>query len=340
MRFKLVLSLAFAGLIIGVMVMVSAQDANTWQRVGLRGLIVFSVLIDPNDDQTLFVGSNAGLLKSDDGGNQFARVLGGLPRDQIVMQVRFDPNDAQTLYAATGNGGLYRSQDGAATWSRVVDIPQRPLGLVTIDPADSDRIFVATFGQGVFRSTDGGQTFQAINVGLNSQFSRVARPILIDPNDPQTLYLGTDGAGIFRSDDGGDTWRPFNQGLGFQAVPLLIFDPTDTTRILAGTDSDGVFLTEDKAQRWKRKLGAFHAFFTVSAIWSKRTPQLIFLGSRGNGRGLGGGVLISQDGGQSFEEFDAGLSNQAVHSLAQDPQDSTVLYAGTEDGLFRLKLSL
>jgi len=332
--------LVLGALLLLPMAVATAQSPNRWQSVNLQGLSVFSMALDPANTQRFFVGTNAGLLRSDDGGGRFVRVLGGLPPNQIVMQVRIDPNDQSIVYAATPGAGLFRSADGGSNWRRVAGIPQVPLGSITLDPADPNRVFVATFGAGVFRSTDAGQTYESINQGLpSSPTARTARPLLIDPLKGQTLYLGTDGAGVFRSDDGGDTWQATGSRIGSRAVPLLLFDPTHPARLLAGTDRDGVFVTEDRGESWSRVLGAFRAYFVVGGLWSERDPQRVLLGSRGNERGLGSGVLLSRDGGKTFAALNEGLSNRVIHSLSFDPQDPNVVYAGSEDGLFRLTLS-
>ena len=314
---------------------VVGQTTPSWQQVNLQNLTVFSIAIAPQDGQTLFVGSNAGLLKSRNGGQQFIRVLGGLPPDQIVMQVRFSPHNPKVLYAATGNTGLYRSQDAGVSWDRILSIPRITLGSIAFDPVNANRMFVATFGQGIFRSIDGGQTFKAINQGLPPQRAGLTvRPIVIDPSDPDIVYAGTDGAGVFRSVDGGNTWQPMNNRIGNQPVPLLIFDPQNPSRLLAGTDRDGVFMSENRAERWVRTLGAFRAYFVVSAVWPAANPQWVFLGSRGNSRGLGAGVLWSQDGAQTFDELDEGLTNRSVRSLVQDPHNPNILYGVPRMGYF------
>jgi hypothetical protein len=68
-----------------------------------------------------------------------------------------------------GTKGLFRSDDGGATWTSVTaGLPQVAASDVEIDPQDPSRMFVAVSepygdpGNGIYRSTDGGASFQLV----------------------------------------------------------------------------------------------------------------------------------------------------------------------------------
>jgi photosystem II stability/assembly factor-like uncharacterized protein len=50
---------------------------------------------------------------------------------------------------------------------------------------------------------------------------------------------------------------------------------------------------------------------------------------------LGGGILKSKDGGQTFAPANQGLDSPIVASLAMAPNDRTVIYAGTDAGIYK-----
>jgi photosystem II stability/assembly factor-like uncharacterized protein len=52
--------------------------------------------------------------------------------------------------------------------------------------------------------------------------------------------------------------------------------------------------------------------------------------------GVGGGVWKTTDGGSSWNPLDDLMANIAVASLAMDPSNSSVLYAGTGEGFFNI----
>ena len=50
---------------------------------------------------------------------------------------------------------------------------------------------------------------------------------------------------------------------------------------------------------------------------------------------FGGGIFKSFNGGASWMTINSGLINKAVSALVIDPQNSNIVYAGTQDGVFK-----
>lgn len=67
---------------------------------------------------------------------------------------------------------------------------------------------------------------------------------------------------------------------------------------------------------------------TRALVIDPRAPETMYAG------GVAGGVWKTTDGGGSWEPLDDIMANLAVSTLAIDPMDSNVLYAGTGEGLF------
>jgi hypothetical protein len=69
--------------------------------------------------QTIYAATtNAGLLRSTDGGVGWARVGAGALPDELA-HVAVAPADARLVWAAGTRGGLFRSRDGGLSWDRV-----------------------------------------------------------------------------------------------------------------------------------------------------------------------------------------------------------------------------
>src|SRR5262249_19717197 len=104
-----------------------------------------------------------------------------------------------TVYAATEGGGVFKSTDGALTWSAASSgldtTTVRGLDLV-VDPPSLTTVLAATFGGGVFRSIDEGGQWTAVNPGLTNPFVLA----VVDPMGPAPIWPGTDGGGAFRLD--------------------------------------------------------------------------------------------------------------------------------------------
>jgi photosystem II stability/assembly factor-like uncharacterized protein len=154
------------------------------------------------------------------------------------------------------------------------------------------------------------------------------RSLVIDPQDPRRLYFGTIDGQMYTSADGGETW---SRVTGFNRPGLLIdsiiVDPRDSKVIYAAAhrhkESGGFFKTTDGGRTWREseqlKGDGIHAF-----TQSPKDPDMLLAGSNR-------GVWRSMDAGDRWELLDTsatpGLIN--VDSLAVDPRDSNVIYAGT-----------
>ncbi|MCP3960309.1 MAG: hypothetical protein GY719_20900 [bacterium] len=150
----------------------STDRGTTWSQSnnGLTELpddaTVTALAIDPQNPNTVYAGLPGGLglggvYRSDDGGDSWT----SLNNDPLfdfsdVQTLAIDPLTPTTLYAGGfgdqefgGGEGLYRSTDGGATWTTLVDglLPRAVSGLV-IDPTTPSTLYAGTRGGGVFEN--------------------------------------------------------------------------------------------------------------------------------------------------------------------------------------------
>jgi hypothetical protein len=132
------------------------------------------------------------------------------------------PGDNQTFYAASEWGGLFKSTDGARTWSHLPGHVPVATWDVEVDPANTNRVYATSLYDGrvnsiagINVSTDGGQTWTHPPTatppdGFCADPERREEPsafgIAIDPADSRDVYVGTN-CGLAISDDRGATWR-------------------------------------------------------------------------------------------------------------------------------------
>ncbi len=163
-------------------------------------------------------GNGSGLFKSTDGGDTWHQLSGGLPTtEQGVARIGIgiSPSNHDVMYALADArpdaGGLFRSDDAGATWTRV-NHEERIWGRgndfawVRVDPRNPDEIYVCNTS--TYRSMDGGKTFTAIKGAPGGDDYHA---IWINPLHPEILLLAVDqGATI--SVNGGKTWSSwYNQ---------------------------------------------------------------------------------------------------------------------------------
>jgi uncharacterized protein (TIGR03437 family) len=77
---------------------------------------VLSIAVDGNDNSAVYVATFAGVFKSTNRGDSWEAAGAGL-EGAFVRLVRADPLNARVVYAAKGNGGVFKTVDGGATWT-------------------------------------------------------------------------------------------------------------------------------------------------------------------------------------------------------------------------------
>ncbi|MHB8573945.1 MAG: WD40/YVTN/BNR-like repeat-containing protein [Dehalococcoidia bacterium] len=146
--------------VVGFGLFASSDAGHTWQRLGARVPgDVMSVSSAGGSPETLYAASMAGgILRSTNGGQSFAPVAPTLGRTVYTLAV--DPAAHTTVYAGA-DGGLFKSTDSGATWTKlpypgdnaaVVGVSRALPGLIlAIDLKGQDGV--------VERSDDGGMTW-------------------------------------------------------------------------------------------------------------------------------------------------------------------------------------
>jgi hypothetical protein len=129
------------------------------------------------------------------------------------------------------------------------------------------------------------------------------RVIAQAPGAPDVLYAVSSGGGIFASFDHARHWQLASDQLDSQFVEDLVVDPHDASVLYAALASSGIWKSGDRGATWSA-----------------------------------GAASCGHAGTRCKSESDAGLppgNPHVVLSLAIDPVDSRVVYAGTGGGVYR-----
>ncbi len=161
-----------------------------------------------------------GIFKSVDGGATWSKLETGLPKDTGRIGLSVHAKNSKIVYAVVQSdpeaggwavrvktGGVFRSDDAGANFTRVNPLNPRPFyfSQIRVDPENDQRVYV--LGYLVHVSDDGGKTFR------EDAFKKVhpdCHDLTIDPRKRDRLLLGTDG-GVYQSFDAGKTWDFLNR---------------------------------------------------------------------------------------------------------------------------------
>lgn len=296
----------------------------TWTPVfdGQVSYSIGDIALDPGNPEVVWVGTGEnvsgrhvawgdGVYRSRDGGRSWQRM--GLEDSEHIGKILVDPRDGDVvlvaaegpLWAPGGQRGVYRTEDGGETWSRVLEVDENTGATdLELDPSDPDVVYAATYqrrrhvwsllaggpGSGIHKSTDGGRSWRRVEVGLPAgDMGKIG--LDVTPADPDLVYAtikaDDEERGFYRSLDKGESWQHRN------------------SYISGGTGP--------------------HYYQEIEA--SPVDPDLVYQ--------MDVFLHVTRDGGATFDNLGTGREKHSDnHALWIDPADGRHLLAGTDAGLY------
>jgi photosystem II stability/assembly factor-like uncharacterized protein len=351
-------------------------DAWIGERFGPGwGSNPLSLGVAPSDPAIAYATDYGRTMRTTDGGKTWHAAYSR--RDQgggwtstgldvtTVYGVHWDPFDAKRMFITYTDIGLFRSEDGGASWlSSTAGVPRRWWNTtywVEFDPDVRGRMWAvmsrnhdlprpkmwrttqpSTYEGGVCVSDDGGLTWRQSSDGMPQT---AATHILMDRRsipDARVLYVAAFGRGVYKSTDGGRHWALFNNGIeGKEPFAWRLTQDDEGTLYLVvarrsdngsfGDSSDGaLYRSTDGAENWERLplpegVNGPNGL-TVDPLDRNRL-YLAAWGRRTASGARDGGVFLSTDGGRNWRNVLAG--DQHVYDVTVDTRgESPTLYAG------------
>jgi len=312
--------------------------------------------------------SPAGVYRTSNGGDTWTQVLTP-PLERIgecFTSVEIHPVFPNVAYAGSATA-IYRSKDAGITWAKVStgEDDWGPPGITAgwpidlqCDPRDTNRIFANNYNGGNFLSEDGGVTWHNASTGYTgAQMRRVD----VDPLNPARAYAAG-RSGLWRTDNGGGLWEGiFYPPEGDGSIPgiewlAIAADPHKPEHILASLNV--IMESSDGGNSWEvRKTmqeiddeipGDTTDISVTAFMFSSSDSNIVYANLCAEGLCLGheraefiwqqesGGVLISEDGGTTWERSkDENIQYKSVLDIAVDPTNANTAYAATYGGIYR-----
>ena len=163
--------------------------------------------------------------------------------------------------------------------------------------------------------------------------------VATDPGAPMNVYaLGGAGA-FYRSTDGGSNWSP-NATSGDDGANVIAPHPANPNRIYIGTGKSALQVSDDGGLTWGPTPGGELASGdpALSAIRSiviaPSNPDIAYAGISEGSADPPAGVFKTEDGGATWDQVSAGLTDTKINALAVSRTNPAVAYAATDSGLF------
>jgi len=287
----------------------------------------------PTDPDTIFFASDGGVFKSTDGGSNFDSLIGGYVTTQFYNGFSNSSSDHDPAMGGMQDNftAIY---DGDVAWRRVIGGD----GCWTAINAEDDQTIYGT-AQYLYllRSRDGGINWSNVSPPEQSgdQTAFVA-PFVLSVSDPNVLYAGR--SRVYKSGNEGSNWLTTNGGQpldGSNSVLSMAISETDPDVVYAGTapiySRARIFRTVNGGASWDDITGPLPDLYPADIAVDRRDPDRVFVAFMGYENEH---VFTSDDGGASWTDVTDNLPDVPVSALAIDPRNRSIIYAGTDLGVF------
>ena len=209
----------------------------------LTGHSLTSLAVDAAVPDRVFVGTtDAGLLRSVDGGESFDRVGADDIGPERITAVAAGSRSPDELWVGTEPSRVYRSIDAGETWTEkegLTDLPSvsewsfpprshtHHVRWIEADPYDADHLYVSIEAGALVQTHDGGETWE----DRRPTARRDVHSMTTHPEAPGHAWVAA-GDGYAETRDGGASWVKPQGGLAHRYCWSVAVDAADPACVL------------------------------------------------------------------------------------------------------------
>lgn len=319
-----------------------------------------AIAIHPGNPLILYTGNDGGIFRSSDGGTTWTSVnTTGFTATQFES-IAVHPTDPNfTIGGTQDNGTLLLKPDGS-TWTTADTgdggfsaIDQNATNTTSVTMyhtffnLTSRQVGYAVVGSGVNVVpgwTDSGCFGNTSANGITcSDTVLFYAPLALGPGNPNTVYFGTDR--LYRSSDQGATNTVVSQAPIVANVPIsaIGISPLSDQVRLVGLGNDGAnlatghaFVTTTGSITLTDVTGHWTSKYIARAVIDPNNPNTAYITLDGYGAASGHVWKTTNLSAAppTWASMSSGIPDVPVNGFAVDPQNSNILYAGTDIGVY------
>ncbi len=290
----------------------------------------------------LYIGMHDGVcaLTSSDGGRIWEQ--GNVtPIDHAAARLTVSATSPQRAYLAAYESGVYRTDDGGATWQHLSSYPSDYAHSVLVHPQDPQFLYVGSEPAAIFRSSDGGETWDECTgfrqvpesdkwfFHSETRDSHV-RDLRMAPDDPGRLFAGIEVGGMVRSEDGGGSWEQLHGT--HDDIHFVNLSAAQPRRVYIAT-ARGPYRSDDDGRSWELINNGLQRPYTLHITAAPDDADLALVTVSSNAGRQNPQLYRSEDGGRNWQlvELEGAEDDMAV-AIDWDPNDHRRVYVGTDGG--------
>ncbi len=294
-----------------------------------------AIAFDPVNRKTIYFGTDGGVFKSTDGGNNFFGVNGGLVTTQFYNGFASAYNDSTVALGGLQDNGVIK-YTGSTVWRKV---DGGDGGWNAIDPTNSAVMYDEYVYLAISKTTNGGSSWSTLSGGLptGSANANFIAPFAMSHSTPSVLYAGA--RNVYKSTNGGGSWTATNGGSNLNGTKIsalaVSFTHRDTVMAATGSSASSspvfqVFATTNGGTTWSNVSASLPSRFPTDIEFDPTNSATAYVTFSGYGTPH---VFRTTNLGQSWNDISTGV-DIPHQSVAVDPDDPSSIFVGTDLGVY------
>jgi photosystem II stability/assembly factor-like uncharacterized protein len=292
-----------------------------------------SLTYQPEDAQTIYVTTDGGIFKTQDGGNSWASASGGLVTTQFyagTSSAKYDStlilgglqDNASVIHAGNNRWRMIIGGDGAYT---------------AIHPNIKGLFFASYYYLNVRKTSDYGISFSTVNIPNSDFISAFVAPFRISESSPSVLYAAR--TVVLKSIDNGNLWNYTNSGRTLSPgnpIHVLEISPLNSDIVFVATspltDRMRIFRTVNSGNSWVDVTQDLPNRYAGAMVIHPQNDNIVYLTLSGFGVGH---VFKTENAGQTWIDISENLPDLPTQAITIDPEFPNHVYVGNDLGVYQ-----
>ncbi|MBT5991204.1 MAG: PKD domain-containing protein [Bacteroidetes bacterium] len=282
----------------------------------------------PLNPYALYIGSDGGIFRSLDNGNNYTDISQSLVISQIY-RLGISATDKDLVMVGLQDNG---SKLYDPNWENVLGGDGMEC---LIDYSNPSYMYGSLYYGDIRRSTNGGNNFSGIKRNISEDGGWIT-PFIINPKEPKILYAGY-----------GNVWKNENRGYndwikltnwGSSKVVAMAISKSDTN-VLYVAKSSSLYRTTNSGTTWDLLSGLPTSSNSITWIEVHPLyPNIVYVTF--SGYNASNKVFVSDDFGNTWTNITGGLPNLPANCIVYQANSYGGLYVGTDVGVYYKDSSL